>query len=730
MSRLKRLLRAGLTLPRTAWVDLRYNQLGQRWPAPPHTLNLLVNDICNSRCQMCYIWQQKRDDEISPAGLAQTLQDPLFRRLRYIGVSGGEPTLRRDLPDLFRVITEKRPQLRGTGIITNAIRTTDVIERVSQAADICQAAGLPFSLMVSLDGVGDVHDLVRGRPGNFASAMQVIDHFRTRPGIELLFGCTITKDNVWHVDELLDFARQQGLYGRFRVAEFINRLYNEQATTAIRSFSAEEAYHLALFFARLAHTYETNPIYQNTYHSIRGMLLGHKRATKCPYQSHAVVMDCRGQLLYCSPKSPILASTLDQSAERIYLDNIPIRQNILRHHCDDCIHDYHAPPTTRQVWQSARRTSWRLRLRPRPGLLYSQLTPTTHPAHRPVQSALIIGWYGTETAGDKAILGEIIHRLHHEGCRQITVASLNPYLTQWTLRELGYPDVAVIDTYSPALLHAAAHAGATIMGGGPLMDIPDLGHILAAFARARRAGHQTRIAGCGIGPLHSPTSIRAVQRILALSSTIALRDSASVQWAQQATGRDDIINSGDWAVGFVQRWQASRPGASPSPPSPPAPQPTLNCYLREWSTEYKGHLSDAQFTALKAEFEAQLGRWIQALCAEHRLRPRLLAMHHFTIGGDDRDFNRRLARHALAGLDPIVEMRPYSAQDILQSMTEGQLCLAMRFHSVLFAHTLGVPFYAIDYTQGGKIHAFLSDHHQTHRLITPTDLAAGQRVAS
>ena len=414
MSRLKRLLRAGLTLPRTAWVDLRYNQLGQRWPAPPHTLNLLVNDICNSRCQMCYIWQQKRDDEISPAGLAQTLQDPLFRRLRYIGVSGGEPTLRRDLPDLFRVITEKRPQLRGTGIITNAIRTTDVIERVGQAADICQAAGLPFSLMVSLDGVGDVHDLVRGRPGNFASAMQVIDHFRTRPGIELLFGCTITKDNVWHVDELLDFARQQGLYGRFRVAEFINRLYNEQATTAIRSFSAEEAYHLALFFARLAHTYETNPIYQNTYHSIRGMLLGHKRATKCPYQSHAVVMDCRGQLLYCSPKSPILASTLDQSAERIYLDNIPIRQNILRHHCDDCIHDYHAPPTTRQVWQSARRTSWRLRLRPRPGLLYSQLTPTTHPAHRPVQSALIIGWYGTETAGDKAILGEIIHRLHHE----------------------------------------------------------------------------------------------------------------------------------------------------------------------------------------------------------------------------------------------------------------------------------------------------------------------------
>jgi polysaccharide pyruvyl transferase WcaK-like protein len=49
----------------------------------------------------------------------------------------------------------------------------------------------------------------------------------------------------------------------------------------------------------------------------------------------------------------------------------------------------------------------------------------------------------------------------------------------------------------------------------------------------------------------------------------------------------------------------------------------------------------------------------------------------------------------------------------------------MRFHSVLFAETLGVPYIAIDYTGGGKIKALLQERGKLDRLISLKDIASG-----
>jgi hypothetical protein len=51
-------------------------------------------------------------------------------------------------------------------------------------------------------------------------------------------------------------------------------------------------------------------------------------------------------------------------------------------------------------------------------------------------------------------------------------------------------------------------------------------------------------------------------------------------------------------------------------------------------------------------------------------------------------------------------------------MLEASYCLTMRFHSTLFAHTLQVPFTAIDYTDGGKVYRYLADRSATDHLVT------------
>lgn len=722
-----RKFRSGKNLAVLAWRDVRTNYFGQVFPCRPTVVNLLVNDICNSKCQMCHIWGRKRDREITPEELSEVLSDPLFDAVEYIGVSGGEPTLRKDLPELYRTIVNKRPRIEGTGIITNAIRGDDVLEKLGASLDVCRSAGVAFNVMVSLDGIGDVHDTVRGRAGNFRSAVKVIGALKEQEGLPLSIGCTITKDNVWHVDEVLEWCRQEGVYGRFRVAEFINRLYNEDQASWIRNFSDDEAYHVGLFFAKLEYQYETSSEIKRTYRNIRKMLMeGAPRSIKCPWQSNGVTLDCRGQLSYCAPRSPILGSCFSESARQLYVDNRSKRKKILQNDCDDCIHDYHAEETISERIQLAKDERWHRKLSLRAAVKAARSAAGRRaglPRDVPPGTFLIVGWYGTETAGDKAILAEIVHRIRERSrSPRILLASLFPYVTHRTVRELGIDEIEVIPSYSRDLWHWAEAADEVIMGGGPLMHLDQLGLVLMSFLRAKRAGARTVVAGCGVGPLDRGGDYsEAVQWILRLADVIELRDSRSVALAREMTGRTDITNTGDPAGDYVKRWQIQ----TSSRPPVRSDEPFLNLYLREWTTEYQAGENPAGFEDIKNNFETELSGWVRQICKSHGLRPKLVPMHHFCIGNDDRDFNRRFSARLLADLNPVVEFRPVSLDEILTGMGQATLNICMRFHSVLFAHELEVPYFAIDYTSGGKIRGFLSDSDALDNMIDLREVANG-----
>lgn len=340
--------------------DMEPKYIAPYFPRKPHVINLLANDICNSQCKMCFIWKQKRDKEFTPEELHQILRDPLFAEVRQVGITGGEPTLRNDLFQLFEVLCKALPNLQGCSTITNAIQAEAVIKRVEQSAEICRQYDKAFNLMVSLDGVGEVHDANRGRPGNFDSALHVIRHFRDNTDIPITIGCTITSINVWDVDNVLELCEREKVWGRFRVAEHINRLYNEGELDIIRNFSPDEQHHLELFFARLELTYEKNSTIRRTYRSIRKMLSGEAgRTIGCPYQSRGIVLDCRGNVQYCAPKSRILGNALETPASELFQSNLAERRRILRHECSNCIHDYHAPQTFQGLWSDLRERTWK-----------------------------------------------------------------------------------------------------------------------------------------------------------------------------------------------------------------------------------------------------------------------------------------------------------------------------------------------------------------------------------
>jgi MoaA/NifB/PqqE/SkfB family radical SAM enzyme len=132
----------------------------------PVNITVSVSYFCNSRCKTCNVWLLPNDD------LTLAEWDRVFESLGrapyWFTFSGGEPTLRKDLPEMVgSAYRHCRPGI--INIPTNGIQHKVIpgrIERVLQAAPKSEVI-----INLSLDGVGTRHDEIRGVRNNWAHAM-------------------------------------------------------------------------------------------------------------------------------------------------------------------------------------------------------------------------------------------------------------------------------------------------------------------------------------------------------------------------------------------------------------------------------------------------------------------------------------------------------------------------------------------------------------------------------
>jgi MoaA/NifB/PqqE/SkfB family radical SAM enzyme len=123
---------------------------------------------CNSFCRTCFNWEQLRknkEHELSLEELQKTFAS--MGDLLFVVMSGGEPFLRRDLPDVCEYLS-KNNHVKQITIPTGAI-TSDLIGRQVEATlERCPTTQIVVNL--SIDHVGEKHDWIRGVPGNYEKA--------------------------------------------------------------------------------------------------------------------------------------------------------------------------------------------------------------------------------------------------------------------------------------------------------------------------------------------------------------------------------------------------------------------------------------------------------------------------------------------------------------------------------------------------------------------------------
>lgn len=136
------------------------------WPKMlPINLTVGLTYRCNSRCKTCNVWQMKSDNELSTEEF-----DEVFRKLGeayWFTMSGGEPFLKDDLVKICQSAHDNcKPGI--INIPTNGLLFKVIPKRVEEILEVCPKSKIIANL--SLDGVGEQHNEIRGVKGNFERA--------------------------------------------------------------------------------------------------------------------------------------------------------------------------------------------------------------------------------------------------------------------------------------------------------------------------------------------------------------------------------------------------------------------------------------------------------------------------------------------------------------------------------------------------------------------------------
>jgi len=157
---------------------------------------------CNLKCVHCYAQSKDihYDNELSTDEGKALIDNLAEFGVPVLLLSGGEPLVRKDLPELAGYAVQKG--MRAV-ISTNGTLIT------KEKAKILKDIGLSY-VGVSLDGMEEIHDKFRGVKGAFKSAIEGIKNSQDA-GIKVGLRFTINKFNVNEIPPVFDLLEEQNI---------------------------------------------------------------------------------------------------------------------------------------------------------------------------------------------------------------------------------------------------------------------------------------------------------------------------------------------------------------------------------------------------------------------------------------------------------------------------------------------------------------------------------------
>lgn len=207
----------------------------------PYKYSFVLTNVCQSQCKTCKIWKIYEDNpelQRKEMGLDEFKKviDSISEDAIWINLSGGEPFLYPDIVELTEYIFENCPNLSLMNIPTNAISSDHIAKRTEEILE-AKPYHVEMSITISLDGVGEQHDEIRGVPGNWEKAMELneaLEEFEEEyENFETGYQTTVSQYNIGNLEEIFDFTRTATI-PIFTFAHESYYFYNEDSDEEIQ----------------------------------------------------------------------------------------------------------------------------------------------------------------------------------------------------------------------------------------------------------------------------------------------------------------------------------------------------------------------------------------------------------------------------------------------------------------------------------------------------------------
>lgn len=319
----------------------------------PRVLQMPVTGRCNSRCVTCKVWSSSDNNDMDSASLKEALQDKFFSKVEVVGINGGEPSLYKDIDGLLDALFVLK-RLKRLHVISNALLSDRLLTMMKTIKQRCSEKKIAVYLTVSMDGVGGIHDEVRGIKGAFEKSLHTFMILRSHKDDYcnvLDVGCTMSQKNVDYIPQVECFVDSIGVDAYFHPAVPNRRLHNFEDTN------------FSILYDRRALQLGTEYFYsryknaKGLRHKLRSYLIyyyllnkGNGRLAGCQYLRSDVTITETLDLFLCATASNKVGNLKETTATALWKSGKMEEEAVhISQYCDKCVH-YIVFPSLKGGW--------------------------------------------------------------------------------------------------------------------------------------------------------------------------------------------------------------------------------------------------------------------------------------------------------------------------------------------------------------------------------------------
>jgi len=327
-------------LPVYLFQGVLYRLSGSLFTPYPRFVCFPITFRCNSKCQMCNLWQTPdSQDEINLEKIQEVFSNRLLKKVEDVVLHGGEPTLRRDIAQIFAIVTASLPRLKNITSSTNGLQPKLAKKRIGEILSLVDTTKVNLIFTVSIDGLKQAHETIRGIPGGFDRALETLDilqTFQSHYPIEVKIITVVQPQNLKDLQAMKTLADQYGVEIIFQPL-MIDSFYNNSPLDPRLTFSKEQYEEYRQFIAStFLHQRDPKSLF---WQNFLQMMDGKERFIPCAYDRYVLSLYPNGDVLPCAAQSwTLFGNVYENPVDKIWFSKKAkdIRIKVQKNLCPKC----------------------------------------------------------------------------------------------------------------------------------------------------------------------------------------------------------------------------------------------------------------------------------------------------------------------------------------------------------------------------------------------------------